>query len=88
MKRIIVFIGCVFALFEGLVYAVNQPQRLGAAALQSKTVAQIQALTSNTTGQILYCSDCAANGAAGTICVSTGATAVNQFVLSTGTVCK
>ncbi len=87
MKKILLIISGLFLVFEGFVFAVNQPQPLGAAALQSQTILQIRALSSNTTGQIAYCSDCTANGGKGTICISTGA-AVDSFVLSTGTVCK
>lgn len=83
--------------------ATKQPQSLGSITaststftgginLWNRTAAQIQALIASTTGQQVFCSDCTANGGKGTICVSTGgftgATLANQFVLSTGTVCK
>jgi len=45
-------------------------------------------LISSTTGQLIFCSNCSANGGKGTICVSTGTTATYQFVLSSGTACK
>lgn len=89
MKKILGIALGTFVVFEGFVYATNQPQRLGSAALQSLTAAQIRVLTGNTTGQILYCSDCLTNAATGAVCVSTGSTAANQFIfISSGTVCK
>jgi len=57
--------------------------------LPSYTVAYATtSLISDTTGQVIFCSNCSANGGKGTICVSTGTTATYQFVLSTGTACK
>lgn len=89
MKRILVILSIAFVAFEGMyvMSATNQPQKLGAAALQSQTAAQLAALASNTTGYVVYCSDCLSNGAKGTICVSTGV-AQGSFVLSTGTRCN
>jgi hypothetical protein len=73
---------------SGVAYAVTkQAQQLGNVALPSYTAAQISTLTGNTTGQIVYCSNCTTNGGKGTVCISTGAFA-NSFVLSTGTVCQ
>lgn len=39
-------------------------------------------------GQCAFCTDCIAGGGAGTVCIATGTANSNQFVLSTGTVCK
>lgn len=58
----------------------------------SKTKAQIATSTPTVVGQVVYCSDCAAAGGAGTLCISTATTGGigggSYFVLSTGTVCK
>jgi hypothetical protein len=48
----------------------------------------LSSLLSDTTGQLIFCSNCTAAGGQGTICISTGTTATYQFVLSTGTACK
>lgn len=53
----------------------------------SMTIAQSSSTVPTAKGQEIFCSNCAAAGGAGTLCVST-ATAVNSYVLSTGTVCK
>lgn len=45
-------------------------------ALPSLTLAQLNALTPATTGQIVFCSNCASES----ICISSGSTAVGQFV--------
>ena len=68
--------------------AISSSTVSGGLGIWSRTVAQLQTLTPTTTGQIVYCSNCAAAGNAGTICVSTGSTAAYQWVLSTGTQCK
>lgn len=58
-------------------------------AIPSWTVAiTTTSLMASTTGQLIFCSNCAANGGNGTLCVSTGTTATYQFILSTGTPCK
>lgn len=44
--------------------------------LYSRTLAQLQALTPSTTGQIFYCSNCTQTP----VCVSSGSTAAYQFV--------
>jgi hypothetical protein len=59
--------------------------------LISQTIAQIAASTPSVVGQMVYCNNCAANGGSGTVCISTITTAPgagNDFVLSTGTICK
>lgn len=51
-------------------------------ALPILTLAQLQALIPSTTGQIAFCSNCVSES----VCVSSGSTAVNQFVaISSGT---
>lgn len=98
MKKILVAIGLFLALGSSG-FCASQPQSLGVVtastttftggvALWSQTAAQIAALTSTTTGQMVYCSNCGSAGGNGTMCISTGTTAVYQFVLSTGTACK
>ena len=85
-------IGFVIAASFGfkLWAATTQANNLGVVNLylKSQTVSQIINSTSTVVGQILYCSNCTSNGGTGTICISTGTTLYNQFVLSTGTVCK
>lgn len=57
----------------------------------TQTVAQICASTATAVGQLVYCSNCAAAGGAGTVCISTSIAAPGagcDFVLSTGTQCK
>jgi hypothetical protein len=71
------------------VHAATQAQNLGviSASVKSMTAAQILISTSTARGELVYCTDCTANGGVGTICVSTG-TLRSSFILSTGTVCK
>lgn len=57
-------------------------------ALPVFSTTTLSSLISDTTGQVVFCSNCTANGGQGTICVSTGTTAAYQFVLSTGTKCR
>ncbi len=53
----------------------------------SLTIAQSSTTIPTAKGQMIYCSNCFGGGNAGTLCVST-ATAVDSFVLSTGTHCR
>lgn len=55
------------------------------------SLTQVQTSTPSFVGQTIFCNNCAASGGAGTLCVSTTTVspgAGNDFVLSTGTVCK
>ena len=101
MRKFIVSILVGFVVFEGIyalatttqyhnvgAIAVSSATYAGGLGLWSQTVAQIKALTSTTTGQVLFCSDCGAAGGKGTICVSTGTVNPYAWVLSTGTVCQ
>jgi hypothetical protein len=91
MKRTLTGIFVLFAFFEGVVaLAAFTPRYLGwsTISISSGTITEITNSTAPTVGYIRYCSNCAANGGQGTLCVSTGAANFNQFVLSTGTVCK
>lgn len=87
MKKLLIASIVLFAGYTS--WAVTQAQYLGvvSASLKNLTAAQVILSTSTAKGEIIFCSDCGASGGAGTLCVST-ATAVNSFVLSTGTVCK
>lgn len=104
MKKIIAVLVVLAGIGAGRLYAATrQNQKLGLVDLSTPTVtgslglwnrtaAQIATLQSDATGQVVFCTDCGANGTVGTICVSTGGfvgnTKLSQFVLSTGTVCK
>lgn len=82
-------IGLLFLASTG--WAVTQAHNLGVVNIyvKSQTLAQIQASTPTAVGQVLFCSNCTANGGSGTLCISTAtANAQTSFVLSTGTVCK
>ncbi len=63
----------------------------GTLGLVSMTKAQIATSTPTIKG-LVYCSDCAAAGGSGTVCIATSTTggivSGSYFVLSTGTVCK
>lgn len=59
----------------------------GTVAMQSYTLAQIQALSVRSAGVEVYCSDCKGAGNKGTVCISTG-TGAYAFSLSTGTQCS
>jgi hypothetical protein len=87
-KTLIIFLFLAFGL-AWRSWAVTQAQNLGiiSASVKSLTAAQVLLSTSTAVGELIYCSNCAANGAVGTLCIST-ATAKNSFVLSTGTVCR
>lgn len=54
-----------------IIKAVSEP------ALYSQTVSQITTSTASFTGEIVFCSDCVASP----ICVSTGSTNANQWVV-------
>lgn len=59
-------------------------------AYQNRTLAQISASTPSYVGAPVWCTNCAAAGGKGTLCISTTTVspgAGNDFVLSTGTVC-
>lgn len=88
MKKLLIVLA--LGLLAAAAYcAVNQPQSVGditanKVGLGKFTIAQINALTPDTTGQMVYCSDCAY----ATICISTGADSgrVGAWVaVSTGT---
>ena len=89
MKKMLILFVLVL-LFAWRAFCVTQPQSLGIVdvSLRSLTAAQVLVATSTAVGQLVYCSNCTAAGAVGTICVSTATTGLNPFVLSTGTVCK
>jgi hypothetical protein len=92
MKRTLSFAFAAFAFFEFAYFAqaVNQPHNLGyvSLSLSSGTLTEIIRSTAPTVGYPRFCTNCAASGNAGTICVSTGAATWGQFVLSTGTRCQ
>ncbi len=78
------------ALGVGTVYATYQPTNLGWVTLShsSGTVTEIVNSTAPTIGYPRWCTNCTANGGQGTLCTSTGTARFNQFILSTGTVCR
>lgn len=91
MKRILAAIFSIFVFFEATyALAVFQPASLGYINFSYSTmnVTGVTNSTAPTVGYPLWCTDCLANGGAGTLCVSTGTTKFNQFILSTGTACK
>jgi hypothetical protein len=92
MKKDLLIVTAIIALLGAYVYAAAgyQPHSLGwvTLSLSSGTVTQINNSTAPTVGYMKWCYNCVANGGAGTICISTGSTNANQFVLSTGTACK
>ena len=59
----------------------------GNVPLQSYTAAQVRSLSAPAAGVAIYCSDCKAAGAKGTVCISTG-TGAFAWSLSSGTVCN
>lgn len=79
MKKILVLIGLI-----GMpAFAVNQPQSIGNAtatklALTQNTLAQIQAFTPDTTGQIVLCTNCVESA----LCISTGILSSQWAVIS------
>ena len=97
MKKLLATVAVILA-FVGAAYSATQYQRIGNVDLSSstarggflpwpRTIAQLKALTSTTTGQMVYCSDCVAGGRTGALVVSSGTMATDQFTLSTGTKC-
>lgn len=91
MKTLLIAI--VFAAifsFGRYAYSVDQPHSLGAVSLgiTNQTVSQIRTSSPTIKGELRFCTNCTANGALGTICVSTSVLTSDAFVLSTGTVCK
>lgn len=93
MKKTIIISTCLLVLMALCHFSANatyQPQNLGWATISiaSGTVTEIMNSTAPTVGYLRYCTNCGAAGGAGTICISTGAVAAYQFVLSTGTQCK
>lgn len=94
MKRTIAVIFGLFLVFEAInAVAAYQPHSLGwvNVSIASATLTEINASTASTVGVLRYCTNCAANGGSGTICVSTSTSAPgagSDFVLSTGTQCK
>ncbi len=94
MKKILIGLFVVFVLFEGTVaMAVYRPRNLGwvNVSIASATLTEINTSTAATVGMLKYCTNCAANGGLGTICISTSTSAPgagSDFVLSTGTQCK
>lgn len=90
MKRVLITSLAMLLLAAWSAYAVTQAQSLGNVdvSIRALTAAQVLISTSTKAGQLIYCSNCGASGGAGTICVSTGTSGYNPFVLSTGTVCK
>lgn len=73
MKKLLFVIAICIAVAEA-VYCANQPTNIGYAYTDSpfsvgaKTKAQLNALTPDTTGEFLYCSDCTTM----IVCVSSG----------------
>lgn len=95
MRKLIVFVASSM-LGISLGFCVEQYHNLGAVNLSSatvtgaftipsKTVAQLQALTPKTTGQLVLCSNC---NVPFTLVISTGNTLPYQWILSTGTAAK
>lgn len=89
MKKLLLIVLALGMLAAVAYCAVNQPNQVGDITANKVgfgkfTLAQINALTPDTTGQAVYCSDCAY----ATICISTGADTgrIGAFVaISTGT---
>lgn len=87
MKRIVILSLCLLASAGS--WATNQPRSLGNTkvsrlVLEPLTLAQINALQPDTTGQIVPCSDCTTS----THCVSSGAvttTSIGAFVVFAAT---
>lgn len=85
MKKLIVLAGILMLASSG--YCVNQPQNIGYVStdgpfgLYNRTLAQMNALQSDTTGQLLYVSDAVMSR----ICVSSGSFAAGQWVVGSGT---
>jgi len=92
MKKILIATFAVVILLGAILQleARYQPQNLGWVniAISSGTQSEIDNSTATDVGRLKYCTNCAANGGSGTICVSTQTTGFHGFVLSTGTICK
>lgn len=88
--KTIIGLSVFILLVSGRAFAIYQPINLGVAniAIATGTITDIQTSTAAAVGQLKWCTNCTANGGAGTLCISTGTTSVFQFVLSTGTACK
>jgi hypothetical protein len=86
MKRLLIaalLLGCA-----GVGFCADQPHSIGYVstdggplAIYPRTVAQMNALTPYTTGQILYVSD----GAVSRVCISSGSTSPGQWVVAVAT---
>lgn len=90
MKKLIAAVVLAFGLFEAVYAGTYQPQNLGWVnlSISSGTVTEITRSTAPTIGYLKWCTNCITNGGVGTMCISTGTANWNQFILSTGTVCK
>jgi hypothetical protein len=78
-------------LMGGFLYSsTTQALALGTVDISVKSVSAASLLTSTSSavGQIVFCYDCQAGGSTGTICISTQATTVGGFIMTTGTICK
>lgn len=64
--------------------SLNETVFTGGATPWMRTLAQINALTANTTGQIVGCSDCVMVGPGG-VCKSSGTTAAGQWTVMQAT---
>lgn len=91
MKKILTGVFVLFVFFEAVVaMAAFKPRGLGwsTISISSGTILEIQNSTAPTVGYLRYCTNCFGAGNAGTICISTGSTNQDSFVLSTGTHCR
>lgn len=75
---------------NAVIQTTNSLVALQFPTLPSITKAQELLLTAATTGQFVFCSDCANAGSSkGTVCLSTGSTTQGQFVtVSSATACQ
>lgn len=85
MKKIIFFSGLMFVM-TARAFSVNQPRAIGSVSASREvigvqTIAQLNALTPDTTGQFLGCSDCTQSA----ICISSGSVSPGQWVILTST---
>ena len=81
MKLLTLIVG-LFLLLGGIAFAVTQPHSIGlvTAVIESKTLAQIDATTATSAGQLVFCSNCTRSA----ICVSSG-TGRGAFTIIAGT---
>lgn len=90
MKKIFLVIAAIviFSLCRRS-QAATQPLSLGivGVSVASMTALAISQSTAPAVGYIVYCGSCSSIQG-GTICISTGNTVANQFILSTGTHCQ